>query len=215
MKDSPDIQGNVLRTGSSKEVIMKTRGKVLVIPVVLLVLLGAVSLAQAQVRLGIGIGGPPAYVVPAPPRVVVIPGTYVYYSPGLDVDILFYQGYWYRPYGGRWYRARSYNGPWGFIEPRWVPRPLIGLPHDYRYIHPGRPYIPYDQLRRHWGRWERDRYWDRHDRWDDRDRHDMWRDHGRGVNPRRPDHGGSGREGRDSDRGPGGPHGGFGGPGGR
>jgi hypothetical protein len=109
----------------------------------------------------------PAFVAPAPPPVVVIPGTYVYYAPGLTVDILFYRGYWYRPHGDRWYRSRSYNGPWGFVVPRNVPRALISLPPHYREVGPGRRHIPYGQLKKNWGKWERERHWKNDPNWRD------------------------------------------------
>lgn len=146
-------------------------------------LAGIATESRAEVNLNIGINaGPPAYVIPAPPPVVVIPGTYVYYAPGLKVDILFYHGYWYRPHGSHWYRARSHNGPWSFVSPGRVPRPLVALPHDYRHVQ-GREHIPYGQLKKNWKRWEQERHWDaRPDR-----------PHG----PPGPNHG---REGRDGDR---------------
>ena len=44
---------------------------------------------------------PPAYAPVAPPDMALIPGTYVYFVPGVSADIFFYHGYWYRPFGGR------------------------------------------------------------------------------------------------------------------
>jgi hypothetical protein len=156
------------------------------------------SRADVQVNVGINAGPPPAYVVPAPPPVIVIPGTYVYYAPGLAVDILFYRGHWYRPHGGHWYTGRSYNGPWVYVPPARVPRPLVALPHDYRTPPPGHQRIPYGQLKKNWARWERDRHWDRRD--------------GPG-NGRGPDRGPAGHDqwDRGPDRGPG-PDRGHGGP---
>ncbi len=75
---------------------------------------------------------PPAYTIPAPPSLVPIPDIYAYFVPGIDVDILFYQGFWYRPFGGRWYGSRFYNGPWGYLGPRAVPPAFRGLPPDFR-----------------------------------------------------------------------------------
>lgn len=54
----------------------------------------------AGVRGEVNIAPPPVYPFSAPPEVVVIPGTYVYFVPGINVDILFYHGHWYRPFGG-------------------------------------------------------------------------------------------------------------------
>jgi hypothetical protein len=132
---------------------------------------GLAGSGEAGVSVNIGIGAaPPAYVVPAPPPVVPIPGTYVYYAPGLAVDILFYHGNWYRPYGGYWYRSRSYNGPWAYLTPTRVPQVLVMLPPDYRSVPRGYRHISYEDLYRNWGRWERERYWDRHEAWRDESR---------------------------------------------
>jgi len=108
---------------------------------------------------------PPAYVFPNPPEVAVIPGTYVYMVPDINVDILFYHGYWYRPYAGGWYFAPSYNGPWGYLDPVRVPRVLLQLPPNYRMVPPRYPRIPYGYLRRNWERWEHERYWHRNREW--------------------------------------------------
>jgi hypothetical protein len=106
---------------------------------------------------------PPAYAIPAPPQVAPIPGTYVYFVPGIGADILFYRGYWYRPHAGHWYRAASYNGPWVYTVPRMVPGPVIGLPPDFRRrVPPGFRPVRHAEMVRNWERWERERYWDHH-----------------------------------------------------
>lgn len=126
----------------------------------------ATGVAEVNVNVGVGVfAPPPPFRVPAPPPVVVIPGTYIYMVPDIDVDIFFSNGHWFRPFEGRWYRSKSYNGPWRYIEPRHVPRGLVDLPPGYRHIPPGHQKIPYGHLKKNWGRWERERYWDRDDRW--------------------------------------------------
>ncbi len=102
----------------------------------------------------------PGLVIQAPPAMVVIPGTYVYYPPEVDVDIFFYHGYWYRPYRGGWYIANGYNGPWRGIGPDRVPHTLIEMPHDYRHIPPGHERMPYGQVKKNWRRWENEHHWD-------------------------------------------------------
>jgi hypothetical protein len=97
--------------------------------------------------------------------VAVIPGTYVYVVPDIGVDILFYHGQWYRPYGGHWYWAQSYNGPWLTLALASVPRALLDLPPGYRRLPPGYRRIPYGELHANWERWERDRYWHRDKAW--------------------------------------------------
>jgi hypothetical protein len=116
----------------------------------------------------LGMAGPPVLPpppvpwvnIPAPPFVVVIPGAYVYFAPDIAVDLLFYHGYWYRPFEGRWYRGPHYNGPWVNIPPRRVPPPLLNLPRDYRRLPTGHQRIPHEQLQKNWRTWEREKHWD-------------------------------------------------------
>ncbi len=117
---------------------------------------------------GVNVPPPPPYEFSAPPSVAVIPGTYAYVVPG--VDIVFYHGFWYRPYAGRWFWASSYNGPWVFLPPPRVPRVLLGLPPGFYHVPHGYPIIPYAQFHSNWGRWERERYWQGHREW-----HEGWR----------------------------------------
>jgi hypothetical protein len=147
-----------------RRVVMKVKSVLLVLGVLLL-LVAAYQPAEAEVNVGISIGLP-LFTFHAPPHLVVIPGTYAYYVADADVDIIFYQGRWYRPHGGRWYWARAYNGPWLHAGPRFVPAPLLRLPRDYRR---GVVYarIPYHDLNRNWRTWERNRHWEK--------RYDWWR----------------------------------------
>jgi hypothetical protein len=135
--------------------------------ILLLVLMGVPleSTAAVNITVGISIPPPPVFRFHAPPPMFVIPGTYIYAVPDIDAEILFYQGYWYRPHGGHWFRSRSYNGPWAYLDSHRVPRDLFELPHEYYRIPPGHQKIPYGHFKSNWGRWERERYWDRDDRW--------------------------------------------------
>jgi len=107
-----------------------------VIGAALLILSGlsAQALAPMDVNIGISVPLPPPLVIPAPPAMVLIPRTRVYRAPDIDLDLLFYRGWWYRPHEGHWFRARSYQGPWFFILPSKVPHALVALPADYRQI---------------------------------------------------------------------------------
>jgi hypothetical protein len=123
----------------------------------------------------------PRLFLPLPPPLVVIPGTYAYYPPGVEADIFFYHGYWYRPYRDRWFLSSDYNGPWRATDR--APRVLRGLPPTYRQHPSSHEHMPYGTVRQNWRSWEKDRYWDRkHDQRrdprDDRGRSD--RGHGRG-----------------------------------
>ena len=153
----------------------------LVIAALLLVLTGSAIQSEAGVNVNIGL---PAYRFAAPPEVVVIPGTYVYMVPDIDVDILFFQGYWWRPYEGHWYRSRDYRGSWRYVEAGRIPRGLRELPQDYRHrLSPGYERIPHRDIQRNWKKWEKEKHWDRRG------------EQGRGG------HGDKDREGRDEQKG--------------
>ena len=57
----------------------------------------------AMAGVDVSISMPPLIVFSAPPAMVVIPETYVYVVPDVDVDIFFYDGWWWRPWEGRWF----------------------------------------------------------------------------------------------------------------
>lgn len=128
--------------------------------------------AGISINIGLGLGtpviypAPPPVVFPAPPDLVVIPGTYVYYAPGMRFDIFFCNGWWWRPWRGRWYRSYGYRGPWRYAAPAIVPRPLVMLPPGWRSRwRYGPPAIPYWRVHRMWRRWQHERYWQRQEEW--------------------------------------------------
>ncbi len=138
------------------------------------------SSAEVNVNINIPL---PEVVFSAPPALVVIPGTYAYFAPEVAVDIFFYQGYWYRPYDGRWYIAADYRGPWSFVAINRVPPVFLSLPPDYRSVPPGYERVPYGVVKKNWRRWESERHWDRHERkrdYDDGDEPHHGHGHGRG-----------------------------------
>ncbi|MFA6055124.1 MAG: hypothetical protein WC769_07120 [Thermodesulfovibrionales bacterium] len=133
----------------------------LLIGALLLVLTGSAAQSEAVVSVNVGVNLP-AIRFAAPPAVVVIPGTYVYMVPDIDVDVLFFQGYWWRPYEGHWYRSRDYKGRWNYVAPARIPRGLKELPQDYRHrLSPGHERIPHRDVQRNWKKWEKEKYWDR------------------------------------------------------
>jgi hypothetical protein len=140
----------------------------------LFVLLSGLALAaESKAGVSININVPlPGLVIPVSPSLVVVPGTYVYYPPEIDVDIFFYRGYWYRPYRRGWYRAADYNGPWYGITSRRVPRPVYGIPKDYRSSHKRHTRVPCGEVQRNWRNWEKERHWNG----DERNEH---KEHGR------------------------------------
>ena len=114
--------------------------------VALVVLSIAASGAAAEVSLSVNIG-PPLIVAP-PSAMVMVPGSSVYFAPGLDIDIFFYGGYWWSPRGDRWYRARAYDGPWRGVSRSSVPRAVHRVPGDYRSVYAGERHIPYGQWKK-------------------------------------------------------------------
>jgi len=124
----------------------------------------AITNAEVNVSIQVPL---PHFVIPAPPGLVVIPNTSVYYPPDQNVDIFFYHGYWYRPHYGHWYRAHNYNGPWGPIVSNRVPPAVIAVPAGFRHG-PMYERVPYGQVKKNWREWERNGHWDRgkHKGWD-------------------------------------------------
>jgi len=111
--------------------------------------------ARAEVNVNINLG-PPPIVVSAPPAVVMIPHSQVHFVPDPQIDIFFYGGYWWSPRGDRWYRARAYNGPWGGIEQRRVPKAVLYVPRDYRARYGRERHVPYGQWKKEHSRYDRE-----------------------------------------------------------
>jgi hypothetical protein len=99
------------------------------------------SATAADVKINIGLGVPPM-VLTAPPPLVVVPGTPVYYAPDVSANLFFYQGRYYTVANGVWSRAPAYGGPWAVIQIGQVPAPVVAVPVEYYKIPPG-------QLKKH------------------------------------------------------------------
>jgi len=125
-------------------------------------------LARAEVDVNIGIGLPLPIVFAAPPMLVVVPGTYVYAVPDIAVDLFFYDGWWWRPWQGRWYRSRHYNSGWVYYQ---------RIPSFYAQIHPGwresyRKHrweghrwnykgISQQHVEQNWKGWKKNKHWEK------------------------------------------------------
>jgi len=120
----------------------------------------------------VSIGLPPPIEFAGPPEMIVLPETYVYVVPDLDVDIFFYSGWWWRPWQGRWYRSQYYNSGWGYYQS--VPPFYAGIPsgwrNDYRN-HRWRGHqwnyqrIPHQQVQQNWRSWEQSKHWENQQTW--------------------------------------------------
>jgi|SRR5262245_1386051 len=112
-------------------------------------LAGSAGPAQAAVHVSIGIN------VPAPPQLVVVPGTPVSYAPGVPGNYFFYGGQYYVFTNGIWYAGPGYMGPWAVVAPQYVPRPLLTVPVRYyraapeEWRHSRREHPP--RWAQHWG----------------------------------------------------------------
>lgn len=128
--------------------------------------------SEAQVDVRIGIQLPPPLVFSAPPQVVVLPGTYVYVVPDIEEDVFFFDGWWWRPWQGHWYRSRSYERGWSHYEH--APSFYREVPQDWRHAYRERQWggrgwnyepVPHDRVEKNWNAWKRERYWEKHQTW--------------------------------------------------
>jgi hypothetical protein len=150
LKSAGVDDGNTLQQSKrSKEAGMKTRGRLLFVPVILVVLTLSFpsGSARAEVNLNINIGAPPV-VVAEPANVALIPGSGVYFVVDAGPDLFFHAGFWWSPRGDRWYRAEMYNGPWVVVKQRIVPVQVVRVPRDYRFRYKKAKHVPYGQWKK-------------------------------------------------------------------
>jgi len=120
----------------------------------------------AQARLILPIPLPPPIPFLAPPSMVVLPDTDVYVAPDCDQDIYFYGGWWWRPWGGRWYRSLNYDSGWEFYYgvPGWYGGVYPHWRDNYRnHMWGGHRWdyrrVPYGDVRTNWKSWQSSGYW--------------------------------------------------------
>lgn len=144
--------------------------------------------ADARVNIDIGINVPPL-VFEAPPDLVVVPsGPANVYLVADTPGVYFYDDYWYRFYGGRWFRAAIYSGPWAYVATSLVPVVVVDVPPDYvRYLPRGYYRIHYRDFHSHWRTWDRDRHWNRYN-WYKQEVREGERRHREGYKPPRGEH---------------------------
>jgi hypothetical protein len=136
------------------------------------ILLPSPAMAEVDVKVRINIPMPPPIVFPAPPEVVVIPETYVYAVPDVQEEIFFFNGWWWRPWEGRWYRSRNYDRGWAYIEraPVFYKRVPPGWRNDYRDRRwKGQEWeqrrIPHRDMEKNWQGWQRGKHWQKQNNW--------------------------------------------------
>jgi hypothetical protein len=128
--------------------------------------------AEAQVSVEVGVQLPPPLFFPAPPQVVVLPDTYVYVVPDIEQDVYFFDGFWWRPWGGHWYRSSYYDRGWGFYSS--VPGFYFDVPQNWRHEYHshhwnGQPWnytpISHQQVQEHWSSWKNNKHWEKNEAW--------------------------------------------------
>jgi hypothetical protein len=163
-----------------------------------------ISCAPHHARVGVyaDVPGPPALAFEADPYFVPLPGTYVYAVPDYDVDLYYADGYYWRPWQGRWYRSTYYDRGWAAFSG--VPYFYTSIPRGWRDDYRSRRWrghswdyarVPRHEVERNWSTWKRERRWDDDPRRYSGDRrwHDDDRRHTR-------DRDGRDWDGRDGDR---------------
>jgi hypothetical protein len=115
--------------------------RVLMVAAAVAMLFSGASATASDVKINIGLGVPPL-VLTAPPQLVVVPGTPVYYAPDVSANLFFYKGRYYTVANGVWAMAPAYTGPWAVIQIGQVPAPVVAVPAEYYKIPPG-------QLKKH------------------------------------------------------------------
>jgi len=102
---------------------------------------GVSSVAAASLRSDVGVPSPPPIVVTpprppvvlaAPPQLVVVPGSPVFYAPGVSINFRYFSFH-----EGAWFVATTYGGRWATIAPGKVPQPVLAVPVAYYKIPPG------------------------------------------------------------------------------
>jgi hypothetical protein len=103
--------------------------------------LGAIPASADNVRVGVHVGvplpPPPPVVTVAPPRVVVVPGSPVFYAPAGHYNLFVYGGRHYTLHNGAWFYRTSHHHPWRFVARERVPRPILAVPVKYYRVPPG------------------------------------------------------------------------------
>lgn len=140
---------------------------------VLVIVVPIPTMADVDIHIGIPLPPPPPIVFSAPPEVIVLPNTNdVYVAPDIEVDLFFWNGWWWRPWKGRWYRSRYYDRGWVYYDtvPRFYFDVDPGWRGYYRERHwHGHPWnyarIPDRRLHQNWKSWQKDRHWERKGTW--------------------------------------------------
>jgi hypothetical protein len=103
----------------------------------------------------------PLVQIKSEPEMAVIQGTNIYYIIGYEQDYFFYGGYWWRTHDNRWYRAHHYNGKWKYRKNMYVPASFKKLPPDWRKKNTTHSGIKYQDMKKNWKKWDKEKHWDK------------------------------------------------------
>jgi hypothetical protein len=128
---------------------------------------------MAGVEVGVHISLPPLITLAAPPAVIVLPDTNdVYVAPDINVDLFFWNGWWWRPWEGRWYRSHYYDRGWVYyshvpsfyydVDPGWRGHYMH---HDWYGHRWNYEKISNHRLQQNWKSWHKDQHWERRGTW--------------------------------------------------
>lgn len=94
--------------------------------------------AHADVTIGINIATPePPPLVVTTPQLVVVPGSTVYYAPGVGYNLFVFGGRYYSFHDGVWFYSATGKGKWTVLPNERVPRQVLAVPVTYYKIPPG------------------------------------------------------------------------------
>jgi hypothetical protein len=126
----------------------------------------------APPRIRIGVPMPPHIEFSAPPRLVVVPETYVYVAPDVEEEIFFSDGWWYRPWEGRWYRSRHHNSGWQHYKR--IPSFYSHVPNNWRNDYSDGHWrgqrwntqpMHHTQVQKNWRSWKTNNHWEKNQTW--------------------------------------------------
>jgi hypothetical protein len=131
------------------------------------------TMAGMNISIGISLPLPPAISFHAAPDVIPMPETdSVYVAPDVNADLYFWNGWWWRPWKGRWYRSRRYDRGWAHynnvpafyfdVDPGWRKhyRDHKWYGHRWNYER-----IPNRRLQGNWKKWRDNKHWERRGSW--------------------------------------------------
>jgi len=107
------------------------------------------------------------------PDVIPLPETdNVYVVPDLDIDVFFWNGWWWRPWQGGWYHSRYYRRGWGHYGG--IPTFYYDVDSEWREYYRDRKWngnpwyyerIYHRDLHQNWQQWRNDQHWETQKTW--------------------------------------------------